>query len=179
MKKWKVRFSGRLERMLIFYIALLMLVLWQFPGVIAEVDSENFVIALFIVLFFGWPFITVTANKLIKSKIAREIQLDMTNNNCQLVFSKKNVMDIPFDQLAYAVVGNHKSHFALTIYKTYIGSRGQTVFTKATEIIGLRVTFSWKVRQITEIANELEILNIEKIKASNKDLPLWERIISN
>ena len=117
--------------------------------------------------------------KLLSSKIAREILIENEAERVKVIFSKTNQIIIPFEMLAIAISNSHSSHIGLTLYKTYAGTRGQLVKNKVVELIGLDLTFSWKKQQVLAIVEELQKLNILEVKAENRDLPLWERIISN
>ena len=110
--------------------------------------------------------------KLIKSKIPREIQIDSKNEICTIIYSANDKVETPFENLGFA-----ENASSLTLYKTFVGTRGQDVFNKITEIIGLQLTLSWKIVHIREISDELTKQGILQTKADNRDLNLWERLI--
>jgi len=135
---------------------------------------------MFFVFFciFGITTLVVTLLRLLKSKIAIKVELNSQSEILKCYFSTKKFEEIPFDALAFAFTERY-SHNSLTIYKTFLGTREQLVKKKLTELIGLRVTLSWQKKQLREIAFKLEKQGIHKTLADNRDLPLWERIISN
>lgn len=183
-KQWHVKSKGKLERIIIFYVGLIVVVVGYIiaSGTLRRnpiPSDESFLGPIILLSIFGIPVFLGTIGRLFKSKVPIGVGLDFEHEIFRIAYSKKNIQDIPFNELGYAKVGEHSSHFALTIYKTYIGTRGQLVFNKVIELIGMPLTFSWKKWQIAEICSELERLNINQTKAKNADLPLWERIISN
>ena len=86
-------------------------------------------------------------------------------------------MEIPFDELAFALDSEHRNFNELTIYRTYIGTKGQVVNNYITDITGMKRTTSWKMSQVTSIANELNNRELRSFKPTHKELPLWERFI--
>ena len=60
---------------------------------------------------------------------------------------------------------------------TFLGTRGQLVTRKLTEVIGFKRTFSWNKQQVYEIVAELENNEILELQGENRELPLWERMI--
>jgi len=186
MKEWKVKYSGRLERIFIFYFGLSLLfgalILSGSPtkreGLRDMSDSGNFWAFLIILTPFWLPVVLVTLSRLFKSKIAKAIVVHHENHEVEIHLNKKKILKVRFDQLSFAVSGNN-FHRGVTFYRTYIGTRGQLVTQKITEVIGVKYTLSWKMSQLVEIVNELRANQINETKAENRNLPLWERIISN
>lgn len=152
--------TGRFERILIFYagLALAGIFYWR------------------VFLVTGIILIPITLKRLLFSKIASELTIDDDN---QLLTLKINgqLEEIPFENLGYAFNNQHMSFNELTIYKTYIGTRGQVVKSYLTDIIGMMYTTSWKKSQVVAIAEAFEKMPIIKFKPEHKDLPLWERFI--
>ena len=187
--KWTVFINGKIERSLIFYLSLATMVSWyvliEGEGLIIFFDSDpehglgiGFWAFIFFFFLFGVPTLSVTLPILIKSKIPKMLVIDTKAGKMIIHFNKKNITELNFDELTYSIT-EHKLHNSLTLYKTFIGTRNQPVNKKLTELIGMNFSLSWKKYQVREISKELKKQGIKTILAENRDLPLWERIISN
>lgn len=173
-KVWKVLTNGIIERIIIVYTGLLIatyfFLLYQGYNLF-KMTGDGFGWVILTALF--WVVIIIgTFRKLIKSKIPVEIQIDSKNEICTIIYSANDKVETPFENLGFAENGS-----LLTLYKTFVGTRGQDVFNKITEIIGLQITLSWKTVHIREISDELTKQGILQTKADNRDLNLWERLI--
>jgi hypothetical protein len=161
MKEWNAR-KGRIEKILII-----------------DVGLTGAIVAIRPLILFAIPIWIIFTKRLITSKIPKSIKIDHQNAELSVIFSSKSKLTLSFDELGFAVSNKFKSHIGLTIYKIFLGTRGQLVTKRITEIVGLNFTTSWKKNQVAEIIEELEKLGIVKTKAENRDLPLWERLLSN
>lgn len=178
MKTWSVERKGKLERVLIFYTGLTVFSLIVYGiASIMSLGLFSYVGFLSVTWILWIPIALIALYRILKSKIAREISLD--KEMLLIVFKKDEKLEIPIDNLAYAITHTHSNHVGLTMFKKFEGSRGQDVFKKVTELIGRKVTFSWKKQQLLEIRDAFDEMGITQTKADNQDLPLWERILSN
>ena len=116
-------------------------------------------------------------SRLFKATIPRQIHLDSEQRTFIIIYSKKKFETIDFDQLGFSKVDSFGNYICLTLYKTFLGTRGQLVTKKLTEIIGFKRTFSWNKQQVYEIVAELENHQILELQGENRELPLWERMI--
>ena len=85
-------------------------------------------------------------------------------------FSKKNIVKINLTDLAYSFSNKQADHNSVTFYKSFVGTRGQMVYKKVTEVIGINYTLSWKKQQVNEIQSVLSDLGIQQRVADNDDL---------
>ena len=182
---WKVKYKGRVERILIFYFflggILLLIIGWNDPGLetTRSMSKMDFTMLLIFTSFIWIPVLVVTLKKLFASNIAGEITIDREENFCRIAFSKKNIVKINLTDLAYSFSNKQADHNSVTFYKSFVGTRGQMVYKKVTEVIGINYTLSWKKQQVNEIQSVLSDLGIQQRVADNDDLSIWERIISN
>ena len=178
--RWRVKSKGRIERIIIFYSGLTLMALGGLAsfGIYPwEKDFSwniDFVDISFFFVIFLLPVLHTTFVRLLSKRIPKEIELDSINQVCRIIYSSTNKKEIQFENLAYS-----KNNFSLSLFATFIGTRGQRVFTKLTEIIAFDITFSWRKRDLNGIVNELIKLGIPKTKSDNSGLTLLERLISN
>ena len=156
---WKAS-SGRIERIAIFYGGLLL--------------GGFFYIR--VMIFIGIIVIPITLKRLLSSKLVCELTFDDEKQTLKIRFSGSMEM-LQYENLAFAYNSENNSYNELTLYKTFVGTRGQLVKTHLTDIIGLKWTTSWKKSQVEEIVHSLTVRNIVSYLPANKDLPLWERYI--
>ncbi len=184
---WKVILNGKIERIIIFYLILSIMFLiglfeggWiNFEDGTKNVESDGFIgLMIFLFVLLGMPLLLATFSQLIKSKVPVKIEIDSNAHELILFFSKKNSTKLRFDDLLFSYC-EKVSHNCLTIYKTFVGTRGQIVTKKMTILIGLPMTLSWKKQQLKEIETAFQELEIPVIDDEHKHLPLWERLISN
>jgi len=177
--RWRVKSKGRIERIIIFYSGLTLMALGPlayygiYPWNMDFSWNIDFGTAFFIFIFL-LPVLHTTLFRLLSKRIPKEIELDIKNQVCRITYSSTNKKEIQFENLAYS-----KNNFSLSLYATFIGTRGQRVFTKLTEIIAFDITFSWRKKDLNGIVNELIKLGIPKTKSDNSGLTLLERLISN
>jgi len=178
MKNWTIKSTGKLERILIFYVGLFSF-LFVFYAIASRAASGDYSFGNFLASFaiFWVPVALIALYRILKSKIPSGISI--SDLELKIEYSKKEKIEIPLEGLAFAVTNHHKSHIGLTIYKKFEGSRGQDVFKKVTELIGRNFTMAWKKEQLQEIHDSLKSAAVTETKADNRDLPLWERILSN
>lgn len=151
--------GGRLERLLIFYGGLILM---------------SYFLRFLIIL--GIFIIPITLKRLLSDKLVRQVSIDDDKRILNITY-RKSTMEIPFDELAFALDSEHRNFNELTIYRTYIGTKGQVVNNYITDITGMKRTTSWKMSQVTSIANELNNRELRSFKPTHKELPLWERFI--
>lgn len=157
--KWEAS-SGRFDRILIFYGGLII--------------GGFFYIR--VVIFLGVIIVPITLKRLLSAKLVNKFTIDDENQVVKVRFSNSYEI-IPFEQLGFAFNSEHSTYNELTLYKTYIGTRGQIVKNYLSDIVGMKWTTSWKKSQVTEIYDALSSRNINSFNPQNKDLPLWERFI--
>lgn len=179
---WEVKSNGRFERIAVFYIALLVITILFliYEGLISLEDNSTRYNMFGLITFFiivGIPTLIATIPKLLKSNIPKKVKIDADNEQLIMFYGKNHFDAVFFDELAYSF-NNKYSHNYLILYRTFAGTRGQLVKKKMTEMIGMEKTRSWKIDQIDEIGRKLQELGIQSIVADNKDLPLWERMLS-
>ncbi len=154
--QWKAS-GGRFERLLIFYGGLILMSYFLRIGII-----------------LGIFIIPITLMRLLSNKLVRQV---LVNDDRKTIKYRKATEEIPFDELGFSFDSEHRNFNELTLYKTYIGTRGQTVKIYVTEIIGMKWTTSWKKSQTESIAHELNKRQITLFKPTHRELPLWERFI--
>lgn len=142
-----------------------------------EWDPSFGLVMLFFLFPFWAPVLFVTMSRLLKAKIPKEIEIDSNSRKIRIWYSKRKVDEFDLEQLGYSKVGKFNGYICLTLYKTFIGSRGQLVTKKLTDLVGLKRTLSWKKYQVFEIIAELEKNEVLELLPENPDLPLWERLI--
>jgi hypothetical protein len=70
---------------------------------------------------------------------------------CEFTYTKKKTDIIPFENLKYSYSADNKKFNSITFFTSFIGTRGQIVTNKISEIVGFKFTFSWNTRQVNEI----------------------------
>ncbi len=129
-----------------------------------------------VIIILAIFIIPITLKRLLFNKLVRQVKIDDGNRILKIKY-RKSYVDIPFEELGFAIDSEHQRFNELTIYRTYIGTRGQTVKNYIADVIGMKWTTSWKKSQVTSIANELNKRGIASFKPTHKELPLWERFI--
>lgn len=180
MKTWKVKTKGRIERFLIVFI---IPVLLEFSGVdlsfFANLGWFAWTMIIVFTSFLWIPILTVVSNKLVNTKTPMQITFDEERQIFEIIYSKKKIDIIPFENLKFSYSDNNPTHNSITFYKSFIGTRGQIVTNKVTEIFGFKFTFSWNKSQVSDVYRYLNEKEISSNKTENENLPLWEKILSN
>lgn len=178
MITWGVKRKGKIERLIIFYMGLTVFsaIVYVVVALMSHI-RYSYIEFMLSTSIFWIPIALIALYRISKSKIAKEISIH--NDKLTISFKKNVTVEIPLKDLAYAVTDVHKSHVGLTFFKKFKGSRGQDVFQKVTELIGRKLTVAWKKRDLLDIKDTLDELNVTQTQAENRDLPLWERILSN
>ena len=179
-KTWKVYNKGKAEQILIVlggyiffgYLILAALGVWRRARI-----NDSLQEILILVSVASIPILLVMLKRILKSKTPIEITLNSDSQLLVLVYSKEKRKEIDFSNLAYSIITKSRSR-VLTFFSTYIGTRGQTVYQEEVEIYGIKYSSSWTIEIINEIIEKLVEVNIEHTYPRNKNLPLWERMIS-
>ena len=178
MKTWKVKTKGRIERFSIVFIIPIVLELWGID--ISFLSSIGWFGWVFIIIFssFLWiPILMVVTNKLLNQKIPIQITLDEKNKLCEIYYTKKKTDIIPFENLKYSYSDDNKMNNSITFYRSFIGTRGQIVTNKVSEIVGFKFTLSWNKKQVNELHDFFKQVEITSTEVENENLPLWEKML--
>ena len=178
---WTVNRKGHFEKIVIVLLGFYLLV-YIFCGVFGvwrNARADGYLLeALFFVWLFTLPIAFVLIRRIVKLRTPLTITFDIENSTLNLVYSSKRSTSIAFNELAYSVLAN-KEYKVLSFFKTYMGSRNQTVYNEETELYGINDSSSWAMYEIEQIEQTLKELNIVETKPRSSKLPLWERMISN
>ncbi len=180
-KIWKVYNKGKIQQILIVlggyiffgFLILSALGIWRRARI-----NHSFPETLMTVAILSLPIIYIMLKRILKSKSAIMIALNIDCQKFTLTYSEKEKTEIEFSNLAFSIINNNKSRI-LTFFRTYIGTRGQTVYTEEVEIYGLPSSSAWTLERIDEIVDKLVEVDIEQTHPRSTKLPLWERMISN
>jgi hypothetical protein len=152
MKTWKVKTRGRIERFLIVFVIPIILEFWgvELP-LLDTIGWLGWTLIIVSTSFLWIPILMVVTNKLVNQKIPQQIIFDEEKKLCEFTYTKKKTDIIPFENLKYSYSADNKKFNSITFFTSFIGTRGQIVTNKISEIVGFKFTFSWNTRQVNEI----------------------------
>jgi len=184
MRIWTVRSKGRLERMAIFYFVLFSMLIGIFlygarrgRAELLEMESAEIFLSLLLLAPILIPLLVVTLKTLLTSKIPKKIAID-NNRDLVITYNKHKEDRISLDNLAYSHSVLDRSTISITFYKTFVGTRGQIVYHKLVQVIGMKWTRSSTKDQVKELINYLLQLEVERKESVNDNLSLFDKISS-
>jgi hypothetical protein len=180
MKTWRVKTKGRIERFLIVFIIPIVLELWDVDlSFLGNIGWFGWTMIIVFTSFLWIPILMVVTNKLVNQKIPLQITFDEESKLCEINYSKNKTDTIPFENLKYSYSDDNKMHNSITFFRSFIGTRGQIVTNKVSEIVGFKYTFSWNKKQVNELHSYLKRIEISSTNTENENLPLWEKMLSD
>jgi len=186
MKTWSVKYKGRIERLIVFYLVLTLLIVSLFAFALrrshvnlSELDPMDIFFGFILSSFFLVPIIVITYRKIMATQIPKEIIFDSLNGYMLIRYSIVVEHKLLLEHLAYSFNDASSDHKSITFYKIQIGSRGQKIYKETLNLIGLRYSFSWKASQIQDIVNVLKQTEVEVHKSSNEKMSLFDKLMSS
>jgi hypothetical protein len=182
---WKKRYSGKIEFIIIFLfvVALLLCLIALRVRQKAKFDGEELDFIQICIGFFltfsplTIPFTLYPIVCILRKRVPKKIVIDEENENLTIDISRKNVKQISFENLGYAVKGTNlystliiyeKVLIRGMIYDTTLHEESQYFYKRVIDFEALALTLSWNINDLNAISTRFDELNISKINPTTK-----------
>lgn len=162
---WTVKYSGKLDILIFSFTVIILFYTYFLYKNYRHEDfkfSEYFLLMQLIFLPITIALIMTPFSLLRKKKMIKSITIDEVNNNiCFTFFKNQNPYVLTFEKISYQLI--ERNFFSvLVFYEKRIATRGHILFFELYGLFSMRISASWKTKQLKEISTMLQKLKIEE-----------------
>ncbi len=179
---WQKGYSGKIEFIIIVLLVVFILISFFVLRAINKAEEPSFFhafLGIYLTLFpFTVPFTFYPIVCILRKRVPRKIVLDENDKNFTIEINRKNIKQISFENLGYALNGTTNLYSTLIIYEkvlikgmvydTTLHEESRYYFKKVIDFEAPALTFSWSIKDLNDISTKFEGLNISKITPQSK-----------